>query len=300
MGFEIKYLKDCGNYLNLSKDICQKFPEITEELLGKLRNIKLPVRETENAAAYDLSLPYAIDIAPKSCKEVFFGWVTGLTDEDGDTDYQHRVLMSPRSSLCKKKGLILLGDYKEFGDNELLICKFKNVTDELVHIDAGERLVQILFVKNLRIGLKFDGGTDIQHVARVGENGVTICADEADTYFFENPEDIELAPYKVTFVMTGLKWKFDTNRFLCLEINPTLDDSLMMANGIGIVDADYYNNESNEGEIGFPIFNNSSNVVKLEAGTTLGTGQLFNFYTREGDAATGKRTGGFGSTDKEG
>ena len=73
---------------------------------------------------------------------------------------------------------------------------------------------------------------------------------------------------------------------------------LILANGIGIVDCDYYNNEDNEGEIAFAFMNITDEMVVLEAGEKLGQGIFVKFETTSDDSAEGTRTGGFGSTGK--
>jgi dUTP pyrophosphatase len=54
-----------------------------------------------------------------------------------------------------------------------------------------------------------------------------------------------------------MKCKLDPGTYLELSVRSSspLKYWLMMANSVGIIDADYYNNESNEGEIFFQIYN---------------------------------------------
>ena len=76
---------------------------------------------------------------------------------------------------------------------------------------------------------------------------------------------------------------------------------LMLANSVGVIDADYYNNEDNDGEIMFAFYNFTDNIVHLEVGDKLGQG-VFSTFNRPEKGLVVKsdiRTGGFGSTNKE-
>ena len=71
-----------------------------------------------------------------------------------------------------------------------------------------------------------------------------------------------------------------------------------MANSICVIDSDYYNNESNEGEIFFQLINLSPYPIIIPKGTYIGQGIIKKYYTTDDDNATGERIGGFGSTNK--
>ena len=70
----------------------------------------------------------------------------------------------------------------------------------------------------------------------------------------------------------------------------------MLANGIGIIDSDYYNNPENEGHIMFQVINFTDKEVMINKGERIGQGIFIKYETTDDDAATGERTGGFGST----
>ena len=120
-------------------------------------------------------------------------------------------------------------------------------------------------------------------------------------YDFFAPEEIVLPAKQLTRVMTGVKCEL--RPFNCLLLanrssNPS-KKSLFLANGVGIVDADYYNNPDNEGEIGFEFFNNSGEDVVIKKGEKIGQGIITNFLRTEDDNnMNAVRTGGYGSTGK--
>jgi dUTP pyrophosphatase len=70
-------------------------------------------------------------------------------------------------------------------------------------------------------------------------------------------EFTKLTQYRPTLVSTGMKCKLDPGTFLQLSVRSSspLKYWLMLGNGVGIIDADYYNNPSNEGEIFLQIYN---------------------------------------------
>lgn len=109
---------------------------------------------------------------------------------------------------------------------------------------------------------------------------------------------IKAANAKVSLVSTGMKCKLDEGTYLELSVRSScpLKHWLVLGNSVGIIDADYYNNPDNEGEIFFQIINFAPFPIKLKRGDTIGQGIIKPYYTTEDDNATGKRIGGFGST----
>ena len=69
-----------------------------------------------------------------------------------------------------------------------------------------------------------------------------------------------------------------------------------MTNGVGIIDADYYNNPDNEGEILIGVFNAGVHTQVIKKGERFAQGVVFNYRTW-GDEPEEERTGGVGSTD---
>lgn len=104
--------------------------------------------------------------------------------------------------------------------------------------------------------------------------------------------------FKPTLVSTGMKCKLDPGSYLQLSVRSSspLKYWLMMANGVGIIDADYYNNADNEGEIFFQIFNLSPFNIQVKKGEAIGQGIIMPYGVTADDAAVGERIGGFGST----
>lgn len=104
---------------------------------------------------------------------------------------------------------------------------------------------------------------------------------------------------KPTLVTTGVKCKLDPGTYLELSMRSSapLKYWLVMANSVGIIDADYYNNPSNEGEIFFQLINLSPFPIRLHKGDIIGQGIIKPYLTTENDTILGIRKGGFGSTN---
>lgn len=101
-----------------------------------------------------------------------------------------------------------------------------------------------------------------------------------------------------TLVPTGIKCKLDEDTYLELSARSSLplNSWLVLANSVGIIDADYYNNPDNEGEIFFQLINLSPYDILIQKGEAIGQGIIKPYLTTEDDCATGARVGGFGST----
>lgn len=103
---------------------------------------------------------------------------------------------------------------------------------------------------------------------------------------------------KVALVPTGVKCKIPDGYFLQLSVRSSLPLKhwLILGNGVGIIDADYYNNPDNEGHIYFQIINLLPVPIKIQKGECFGQGILMEYHTA-GDNVTTTREGGFGSTN---
>ena len=103
---------------------------------------------------------------------------------------------------------------------------------------------------------------------------------------------------KPTLVPTGIKCQLDKGTYLELSVRSStpLKHWLVLANSVGIIDADYYNNPDNEGHIFFQLINLSPFPIQLHKGDKIGQGIIKSYLITEDDSADGLRTGGFGST----
>lgn len=120
-----------------------------------------------------------------------------------------------------------------------------------------------------------------------------------------NERDYSLASdiLKPFLVPTGIKAYMPANEVLILanrSSNP-LKRGLILPNGIGVIDADYYNNPNNEGEIFVQLINFGVRTAKLHKGERIAQGIFTQFMTTDDEEEiVNDRTGGFGSSGVKG
>lgn len=117
-------------------------------------------------------------------------------------------------------------------------------------------------------------------------------------YDFYAIENMEVSGRNVVYVKTGVKIKLAPDEFLMLcnrSSNPK-KKGLVSMNGVGIIDADYYGNPDNDGEIAFAFRSLNDTGSFINKGDKIGQGIIMKYIKTEDDNATGTREGGFGST----
>ena len=117
-------------------------------------------------------------------------------------------------------------------------------------------------------------------------------------YDFFAIEDITLPAKKLTRVMTGIKCELMPNMVLILanrSSNPS-KKHLILANGVGIIDADYYGNPDNDGAFMYAFYNMFDQDVEIKKGDVIGQAIFKKYELLDADCAVGERIGGFGST----
>jgi dUTP pyrophosphatase len=121
---------------------------------------------------------------------------------------------------------------------------------------------------------------------------------ESAGYDIESAEDVILLPRQVTVIPTGLKAFMGADEYLAVHIRSgiSIKKALMLVNGTGIIDADYYNNEDNEGHILVAFYNLSGESVTIHRGDRIAQGIFCPYLVSSDDRANGVRTGGIGST----
>ena len=127
---------------------------------------------------------------------------------------------------------------------------------------------------------------------------------EAAGYDIEAAEDIVIPMYKPgikpTLIPTGLKaYCMDDEYYMLVNRSSGPKKGFIMANGIGIIDCDYYENETNDGHFMFQYYNFLDHDIEVKKGDIIGQVIFQKFLICDNDNATGERTGGFGSTNKK-
>lgn len=107
---------------------------------------------------------------------------------------------------------------------------------------------------------------------------------------------------QATLVPTGVKAFMQKDEYLQIFARSSIPVNLglIMSNGVGIVDADYYNNPKNEGHIMIEFTNLTNKHITIEKGTRIAQG-IFNKVlpvTHGVRLKNDTRNGGFGSTNE--
>ena len=123
-------------------------------------------------------------------------------------------------------------------------------------------------------------------------------------YDIEAAEDCIIPAFKIgqkpTLVKTGLKAYCPPDEFymLCNRSSNPSKKGLVLANGVGIIDSDYYENPDNDGHFMFAFYNIKDEDIEIKKGDCIGQAIFMKYLTVDNDNATGERKGGFGSTSK--
>ena len=124
-------------------------------------------------------------------------------------------------------------------------------------------------------------------------------------YDVECAEDTVVPSFKKgmnpTLIPTGIKAYMGDDEVLYLynrSSNPK-KKGLILANSVGVVDKDYYGNPDNDGHIMFAFFNIKDEDITIKKGEAIGQAVFAKYLVIDDDTASGKRQGGFGSTDKK-
>jgi dUTP pyrophosphatase len=124
---------------------------------------------------------------------------------------------------------------------------------------------------------------------------------KAAAYDFFAPVDIELLPNVTVLVWTGVKaYMQDNETLICANrsSNP-IKRNIVLANGIGVIDQDYYSNPNNDGQIGFELVNTSDETVWIHRWDRIGQGMFIPFLPADSwtfKEKWQKRKNGIGST----
>lgn len=120
-------------------------------------------------------------------------------------------------------------------------------------------------------------------------------------YDFYATEDIICPAHGISKLsFTNIKAYMPNNEYLAVMIRSSLavKHGLQVAQGTAIIDADYANNPTNDGNIGIAIVNNSNKDYVIWKGERFCQGVFQRYEITDDDNADGERGGGYGSTGK--
>lgn len=120
-------------------------------------------------------------------------------------------------------------------------------------------------------------------------------------YDIYSPIDVTIQPKSMEMIWTNVKAQFESDEVLLLCVTSGMGKKcIMVANTIGVIDCDYYGNVSNDGNLGFRLYNFGTEPYEIKAGDKIGQGIFLKYLTVDDEQEiTNQRVGGFGSTVKK-
>ena len=120
-------------------------------------------------------------------------------------------------------------------------------------------------------------------------------------YDIFSPIEVVIEPHTMQMIWTNVKAQFGKDEVLLLCVTSGMGKkSIMIANTLGVIDSDYYGNESNDGNLGFRLYNFGNESYVINAGDKIGQGIFLKFLTVDDEQEIlTTRKGGFGSTVKK-
>lgn len=115
-------------------------------------------------------------------------------------------------------------------------------------------------------------------------------------YDFYCNEDYVVKPNEIVKIWTDVKAYMQEDEFLMLDVRSSMGGKFMLANTIGIVDSDYYENPDNDGNICIILKNISNEVQHIKRNDRIVQGIYMQYLTIDNDNINKVRNGGIGSS----
>jgi dUTP pyrophosphatase len=120
-------------------------------------------------------------------------------------------------------------------------------------------------------------------------------------YDFYSKEKVSIAPGQKHVFWTDVKSYMMNGEVLQIYVRSSIGikKGLVLANGTGIIDADYFSNPDNDGNIGVCLRNENEHTQYIEVGERIAQGIFIKFLPADNVVSNDERSGGIGSTDKK-
>lgn len=117
-------------------------------------------------------------------------------------------------------------------------------------------------------------------------------------YDFYSPCDVVIKKGETLKIVTGVKACMEYRDVLYLYIRSSLaiKNNIVLRNSVGVIDADYYNNIDNEGNIIVVLENTGEDDFVIKKGSRFVQGVFMNYLVTDSDNVNENRKGGIGST----
>lgn len=118
-------------------------------------------------------------------------------------------------------------------------------------------------------------------------------------FYTANESLIEIGAGETATIPTGIKAYMNSDEVLLLHVRSSvgIKRNLVLANAVGVIDSDYVDNPSNEGEIILALHNIGRNPQTVYPRERIAQGIFMKYLITDDDNASGERKGGIGSTN---
>ena len=118
-------------------------------------------------------------------------------------------------------------------------------------------------------------------------------------YDLASPIDVIIEPHSSVLIWSNVKAYMQDDEVLKIYVRSSIGikKGLMLKNTVGIIDADYYSNEGNDGNIGLTLYNMTDEAVVIQKGERVCQAIFTKYLVADDDVCLkNERTGGIGST----
>ncbi len=117
-------------------------------------------------------------------------------------------------------------------------------------------------------------------------------------YDFSTPLEVVIPAKSKKTIWSNIKAYMQDEEVLLIYTRSSIGikKGLTLANGTGVIDADYYDNENNEGNIGICLVNNNDIDIVLEESERIAQGVFMPYLISDNGNSDVSRTGGIGSS----
>ena len=116
-------------------------------------------------------------------------------------------------------------------------------------------------------------------------------------YDFYANDNYNVLPNQIAKIWTDVKSYMQDGECLIINVRSSMGGKFMLANSSGWIDADYFDNESNDGNIGVFLKNISDEIQVINRGDRIGQGMFIKYLVADNGNTDNERTGGYGSTN---
>ena len=117
-------------------------------------------------------------------------------------------------------------------------------------------------------------------------------------YDFYVASDTIIKARSIALIPTGIKAYMESDEVLKIYVRSSmpLKKGLTLANNVGIIDSDYYENKDNDGHIMIQVLNLTDNDILVKKDERIAQGVFLKYLLADDDSTNETRIGGFGST----